>query len=210
MATNFLEPILHARKSGRAYAYRTGMGMMSSAEWIVFPRRFVQAMSRLTSLQGGMRRLLILVVRSPMPSLAGGALLFDSDADDEGAATYLPKSVALNGKKFFMECRVKMEDVSAMTFQMGLSDLTATTNPEDIWTTTTTDYISFGNLDSAVCVLTYDKNNGGTVTETNSIGGVSTTTASNFGRRYLCDFSHCLRWCFYSGRWEPLSLGEWQ
>ena len=66
-----------------------------------------------------------------------------------------------------MECRVKVEDASAMTFQMGLSDLTATTNPEDIWTTTTTDYIAFGTLDSAEAVLTYDKNNGGTVTETN-------------------------------------------
>lgn len=168
MSANFKEPIKHAPISAQQpYQYRSGMGMINSAEWITFFDDFTGDVA--SNVPAGWDAAIIdsgCTVTNA--SLAGGAILFDSDADNEGAAIYLPKSVALNGKKFFMECRVKMEDVSAMTFQMGLSDLTATTNPEDIWTTTTTDYVSFGNLDSAEAVLTYDKNNGGTVTETNT------------------------------------------
>jgi len=153
------------------------MGMMSSAEWVVFHDDFTGDVASNVPV-GWDAAIIDIGCTVTNASLAGGAALFDSDADDEGAAIYMPKSVALNGKKFFMECRVKVEDASAMTFQMGLSALTAVTNPEDIWTTVADDYIALGTLDSAVAVLTYDKSDGGTVTETNSVDGVSTTTAA--------------------------------
>lgn len=165
MSTGFKGPLVYGPDN--AYAYRKGMGMVNSNEWIVFFDDFTGDVA--SNVPAGWDNGVIDTgCTVTNADLAGGVLLFDSDADNEGAAVWLNKSVALNGKKFFMECRVKMEDVSAMTFQMGLSDLTAITNPEDIWTTTTTDYIAFGNLDAATVSLTYDKNNGGTVTETNT------------------------------------------
>lgn len=174
MATGLLEPVLHSPKpTSNNYAYRASTGMMPSAEWVTFFDDFTGAVT--TNVPAGWSAAIIDTgCTATNAGLIGGQLLLDSDADNEGVAVYLPKCVHLNGKRFFLECRVKIEDVSAMTFQIGLSDLTAVTNPEDIWTTTTTDYISFGTLDTAVCQLTYDKNNGGTVTETN----IDTTAAT--------------------------------
>lgn len=166
--TSFKGPILHGPEvNANLYPYRAGKGMIPSAEWVVFFDDFTGDVA--SNIPDGWDAAIIDTgCTNTNANLAGGVLLMDSDADNEGTAIIQNKHVALAGKKFFMEVRVKMEDVSAMTFQFGLSALTAVTNPEDIWTTTTTDYISFGNLDTAVCALTYDKNNGGTVTETNS------------------------------------------
>jgi hypothetical protein len=147
--TSFKGPILHGPETSRLlYPYRTGKGMIPSAEWFVFHDDFEGIV---TSNVPDRWSAAIIDTGCTITNadLAAGALLFDSDADNEGAACYLEKCVALNGKKFFMECRVKV-------------------NPEDIWTTASTDYIAFGTLDSAEAVLTYDKNNGGTVTETSS------------------------------------------
>jgi len=164
-AFSVAESIVHGKDL--TFPYRRGMGMFPSKEWVSFFDDFTGPVA--TNVPAGWSAAIIDVgCTATNAGLIGGQLLLDSDADNEGVAVYLPKCVHLNGKKFFMEVRVKIEDVSAMTFQFGLSDLTATTNPEDIWTTTTTDYISFGLLDTAVCQLTYDKNNGGTVTETNT------------------------------------------
>lgn len=179
MSTGFTEGFVHGTRSLQAkYPYRSGMGMVNSAEWVVFFDDFTGDVA--SNIPAGWDAAIIDTgCTVTNADLAGGAIVFTSDADNEGAAVYLPKSVALNGKRFFMECRVQMEDVSAMTFQMGLSTLTAVTNPEDIWTTTATDYVAFGNLDAATVSLTYDKNNGGTVTETNSASTAYTTLADN-------------------------------
>lgn len=167
MSTGFKGPIVHGPEvTAKNYAYRNRKGMIPAAEWFVFHDDFEGIVA--TNVPDRWSAAIIDTgCTITNADLAGGALLFDSDADNEGAACYLAKCVALNGKKFFMECRVKVEDASAMTFQMGLTDLSAVTNPEDIWTTASADYIAFGTLDSAEAVLTYDKNNGGTVTETN-------------------------------------------
>jgi hypothetical protein len=168
MSTGFKGPIVFGPEvNSKLYPYRAGKGMIPSAEWIVFFDDFTGDVASNVP-EGWDAAIIDTGCTNTNANLAGGVLLMDSDADNEGTAIYQNKHIALAGKRFFMECRVKMEDVSAMTFQMGISDLTATTNPEDIWTTTTTDYISFGNLDTDEAVLTYDKNNGGTVTETNS------------------------------------------
>ena len=176
-AFGITESVVHAPSAN--HPYRRGMGMFSSAEWVVFFDDFTGDVA--SNIPAGWDAAIIDTGCTVTNNNgAGGSILFDSDADNEGAAIYLPKSVQLNGKKFFMEARVQMEDVSAMTFQIGLSDLTAVSNPEDIWTTTTTDYIAFGNLDAATVSLTYDKNNGGTVTETNTDATAATLSDSTW------------------------------
>ena len=184
------ESVVHARTP--TYAYRHGKGMFSSTEWVVDFDDFTDDVA--SNVPTGWDAAIIDTgCTNTNADLAGGVLLMDSDADNEGTAIYKNKSIALAGKRFYMECREKMEDVSAMTFQMGLSDLTATTNPEDIWTTTTTDYIAFGNLDAATVSLTYDKNNGGTVTETNT----NTTAAT------LADDTYAILAIAYNGDSTP-------
>jgi len=184
------ESIVHAKDTN--YPYRRGMGMFPSAEWVTFFDDFTGGVASNVP-DGWAAAIIDTGCTITNAGLAGGVVLIDSDADNEGAAAYLNKSVALAGKKFFMEVRVKMEDVSASTFQFGLSDLTAVTNPEDIWTTTTTDYISFGNLDAATVSLTYDKDNGGTVTETNT----NTTAAT------LADDTYAVLAIAYNGATDP-------
>lgn len=166
MSVGFNEPFVWSPKSNQAtYAYRGGKGMFNSAEWHVFFDDFNGAVT--SNVPNGWAGAIIDVgCTITNAGLHGGVLLFDSDAANEGASCYLNKCIKLAGKKFFMEARVKMEDVSAMTFQMGLTDVAATTNPEDLWTTTAADGIAFGNLDAATVSLVYDKNNGGPVTAT--------------------------------------------
>jgi hypothetical protein len=176
-AAGFVESFTHARTEN--HPYRAGMGMFSSAEWISFFDDFTGDVA--TNVPAGWDAAIIDTgCTVTNADLAGGVALFDSDADDEGAAIYLPKSVQLNGKKFFMECRATVEDASAMTFPIGLSTLTAVTTPEDIWPTTAADYIALGTLDSAEVVLTYDKNNGGTVTETNTDSTAATISDDTY------------------------------
>lgn len=155
------------------YSYRKGMGMVPSAEWIVFFDDFVSGAGTTPGLAadtftGWADAIIDTGCTITNGSLAGGVALITSDADNEGAATWLNTCVALSGKKFFMEVRAKTSDVSDSTFAFGLSDLTSIAAPEGLWTTLSADFITVGQFDSANPALTYDKNNGGPVTETNS------------------------------------------
>ena len=179
--THFRGPILHSIDSNSKYAYRVGMGMMPTAEFAVIHDDFTGAVTTNVPL-GWSAAIIDTGCTITNATLANGQLLLDSDADNEGVAAYMTKQFALtSGKKFFMECRVKQEDVSAMTFQFGLTSLTATTNPEDIWTTVATDFISFGNLDAATTSLVYDISNGGPVTNTNTDVSLSDDTWHTLG-----------------------------
>lgn len=95
---------------------------------------------------------------------ANGVLTLADASASEGAAVYGQKSIQLiSGKKFFIECRVRTDDVTDNAVQFGLTDLTATTNPEDLWTTTAANVAAFGLLDgSAYPTLLADKANAGT------------------------------------------------
>jgi|GEM_PF-3499679 len=105
-----------------------------------------------------------------------GGLTIASDGVSEGVAIYRPLSVQLDAKYFEMECTFSVTDADDQDFQFGLSALTATTNPEDLWTTTATDVLSVGVLDgSAAISLYYDKNNGGLVTNATPISLVDAT-----------------------------------
>lgn len=158
--------------TGRAYPYRSNLGMMNSAEFVVFHDDFIQAVA--TNVPTGWTAAIIdtgatLVASTTAGSLgATGGALIASDGTSEGVSIYLPKGVQLTaGKKFVIEARVQTAIAAETDVQIGLSDLTATTNPEDLWTTTSANLVAFGTLaGSATTKMLSDKTNSGTTVQT--------------------------------------------
>src|SRR3569623_3721756 len=107
-----------------------------------------------------------------------GAVGIASDGTSEGVATYMPKATQLTSvKKFFMEMRCRTNNASEADLQFGLSDLTATTNPEDLWTTTAANLVAFGLLaGSAYPKMLSDKSNGGTSVQAQTVKALSSDT----------------------------------
>jgi hypothetical protein len=163
----FSESVTIARDT--AYPYRSGMGMFSSAEWVTFFDDFQRDVA--TNVPVGWDAAIIdtgATIASFATSAAAnanGVIRITSDAASEGAGIYLPKQVYLSGKRFFMEVRVRTAAATDTTLYFGLSDLSATTDPEDLWDTSNADGIAFGVSDGdATPQLVYDKDNGGPVT----------------------------------------------
>lgn len=167
MATGFKGPIVHGpRSTSEGYPYRTGMGMMPSAEFAVFHDDFLLPFASNTTTgwtaiidTGGTN-----ITNLTAAIGANGAVAMNSDDVSEGSALYGAKSFQLtSGKKMVIECRVRCNDVTDNAFQFGLSDLTAVTNPEDLWTTAAANVVAFGILDgSAVTGVLCDAANAGT------------------------------------------------
>ncbi len=190
--SSFSPSITHAPVgTGKAYPYRASSGMMPSAEWAVLFDDFLQPWIPGTAITNGP------VAQTPSPwqaaiidsgatiavnTTAGiganGVLTIADATASEGAAVYGQKSFQLTaGKKFWMEARVRTDDVTDNAIQFGLTDVTASTNPEDLWTTTAANVIAFGLLDgSAYPQLLSDKSNSGTSAQaqTNRIMTVNT------------------------------------
>jgi len=175
------ESLTHAPASTQApYSYRSGMGMVPSAEWMVFFDDFNSLVT--TNVPAGWAAAVVdsggtvtqYVTAASHPG-TGAIATFDATAS-EGAAIYLPLSIELTtGKRFMMEARVFTNDVTDGAVQFGLADLTATTNPEDLWTTASADVVAFGILDgSAVTQFLSDEANGGAA----AIAGTRSLTAS--------------------------------
>lgn len=157
-----------SRGNSITYPYRAGMGIAPSAEFNVFFDDFVQAVT--TNVPTGWKAASIdtgatAVISTTAILGATGALLMGDATVSEGVAIWLEKSVQLTvGKKFFMEIRVQTDDVTDNAIQFGLAALTATTNPEDLWTTVQADVIAAGILDGSALVNIYaDAGNTGTV-----------------------------------------------
>lgn len=165
--------IVHAADTPNVYPYRAGTGMISSAEWLVFFDDFVNVVT--SNVPAGWTAAIIdtgatVTADTTATTSANGVIaLFDATAS-EGASIYLPKAVQLiTGKKFFLEARVRTDDITDNAIQIGLTDLTAVVNPEDLWTTTAANLVAFGILDgSATTVMLSDKANSGTVVQTGS------------------------------------------
>lgn len=162
MSVSFTGPIKE-KKTGD-YAYRSGFGMMSSAEYVHFFDDFTQDVA--TNVPTGWDAAVIdtgaTLTQLATDGYPGGVVKIASDGVSEGVAIYLPKTVEVDAKKFMMECRVWLTDADDMDLQFGLSALTATTNPEDLYTTTATDLITFGVLDGdATVTMLCDKDNSG-------------------------------------------------
>jgi hypothetical protein len=157
------------------------MGMIPSAEYVVFMDDFVGAIT--TNVPAGWDATLIdtgaTVVTSTIAGSLGatGVLLFDSDNGSEGAVVYGEKCIQLTaGKRFFMECRFQTEVADDSDVQFGLSSITASTHPEDLWTTAAADLIAFGVLDGdATVTMLADKGNTGSTAELGTRDLVSAT-----------------------------------
>jgi len=178
------ESIAYAPAAAQMYRYRAGMGMMGSAEWVFFMDDFLSPVA--TNVPQGWTATTTdtgatLVVSTTAGSLgASGCLLSASDGTSEGTATYGDKVVQLtSGKRFFMEMRAQTSLAATTDLQFGLTDLTATTNPEDLWTTTADNLIAFGVLNgSAYPKMLADKSNTGSTAETGSIALSDATWAT--------------------------------
>lgn len=168
----FKSPIVYAQGAGvqSKYRYRNGIGMMNSAEFLVFHDDFIDTVTSNVPTVNNWTAVIdtgATVVSSAVNVVPTGGLTFDSDGGSEGSALYLPKIIELtSGKQFFMEIRFKTEAADDTDVQFGLSDLTATTNPEDLYTTTAANLIAFGVLDGDATVgMLSDAGNGGTTVQ---------------------------------------------
>jgi hypothetical protein len=175
MSSGVTTPLIHGpRSTGEGYKYRSGLGITECAEYMIFHDDFNKLVT--TNVPSGWTAAIIdtgaTTVTDTTAAIGVSGVLLMSDATaSEGSAFYGPKSIQLTaGKKFFMEVRVRTDDVTDNAVQFGLSSLTATTNPEDIWTTVATDLVAFGLLDgSAYPRMLADKSNSGTSVQTQTV-----------------------------------------
>ena len=188
--TGFKGPIVHGPLSTHeGYKYRAGMGMMPSAEFAVFHDDFFNSIGKTMDRNADAT----FEWEPNVPSLwdkaiidsgatvatnttaalgAYGALTIADATASEGAAIYTAKAFQLtSGKRFFMETRLRTDDVTDSVIQFGLSAVTASTDPEDLWDTSADDVISFGIADGAGTTVMYtDKSNAGITTTTGDSG----------------------------------------
>lgn len=180
MATNgsgISASLVHAPASPQGpYSYLSGIGMAPSREWDVFFDDFHQFIVATSITNGpvantpwGWQSAAIdtgatAVVLTTAALGATGVLNLSDATVSEGVAIWGTKSIQLTaGKRFMMEVRVQTSDVTDNAVQFGLSDLTASTNPEDLWTTTAANVLAAGILDGAATVgVLADKTNAGT------------------------------------------------
>lgn len=193
------EPVVFAPRSPSLYKYRVKTGMIPSAEWAVHFDDFMMTWIPTTAITNGA------VANTPSPwqgaiidsgatvainttaALGANGVLTIADATaSEGAAFYGQKTLQLTAnKRFFMEMRVRTDDVSDNAVQFGLTDLTAVTNPEDLWTTTAANVAAFGILDgSAYPQLLADKANAGTAVVTQTVKAMVADTWHILGLGY--------------------------
>ena len=178
-------PLKHSPTGlGTPYGYRSGTGMVPSAEYSVmmddFLLSFIPAVAitngPVAFTPSGWQGAIIdtggtVAVNTTAALGAQGVLTFADATASEGAAIYGQKSIQLTaGKKFWMEIRVRTGDVADNAVQFGLSALTAVSNPEDIWTTAAASLIAFGLLDgSAYPQLLADAADSGSTAETQTV-----------------------------------------
>lgn len=167
------ESIVHSPVSNQAlYPYRSGMGMMNSAEFVVVMNDFVEPIA--TNVPEGFQAAIIDVGATLVADTtagargATGAALIASAGASEGVAIYMPKAIQLtSGRRFFLEAKVRTSLAAETDVQIGLSDLTAVVNPEDLWTTVSANLVAFGTLaGSALTKMLSDKSNSGTAVQT--------------------------------------------
>lgn len=163
------ESVVYARYPGGLYGYRTKLGMLPSAEYSTYFEDFQNTVT--TNVPLGWSATTIDTGATLATYTAGndnsGVIRITSDGASEGVSIYRPKAVALSGKRFFIEVRARTAAVTDTDLQFGLTSVTATSNPEDLWNTAADSFITFGLIDgSGTPVLSYDKSNAGPTTDT--------------------------------------------
>lgn len=168
--TSFTGPLKDSPQTDqKGYSYRSGMGMVPSAEYYVFFDDFDTLVTG--NVPTGWTADII-DTGATVASASGhtGVIQFTDATASEGAAIYMPKNIQVDGKKTYVECRVTLSDVVDHTFYFGLSDLAATTNPEDLYDASASDVIACGIADGSARVkLLYNKD-GSTDTDDVSTG----------------------------------------
>lgn len=173
MAVNGLgvsESLVHAPVSNQgSYAYRSGTGIMSSAEWDVFHDDF-HAVATSNTFPGWTAILETsgTWATSTTAGHATGVAAGTHATASNGVALYLPRGVQLTaGKKFFMEVRLRTDDVTDNQVNIGLFDQTSTATADAPFTTTSASLVAFGILDGAATLkMLCDKSNSGSTAET--------------------------------------------
>ena len=175
---------------GKDYSYRDNSSMVPSAEWLVTFEDFDKSWIPTTAITNGAaantpapwQAAIIdsgatIAVNTTAAIGANGVLTIADATAGEGAAVYGQKSLQLtSGKRFYMEARFRTDDVTDNVLQFGLTAVTASTNPEDLWTTTAADLVSFGILDGAATLsMLADKSNSGSTAETGTRSLVADT-----------------------------------
>lgn len=166
--TAFTSPLVHAPGGLQtSYAYRTRLGMSPSAEFDVFHEDFNTLVSSNTP-TGWSSILETSGTWATSTTYGNGVIVGTHATASNGVAIYLPKVVQLAaGKKFFMEVRVRTDDVTDNQVQFGLFDQTSTSVADAPFTTTANNLIAFGILDgSATTKMLCDKSNSGSTAET--------------------------------------------
>lgn len=195
--TAFGSPLLET-SNGSLYKYRHRMGICPSAEFDVFHDDFHSFVVATAITNGpvantpwGWQGAIIdsgatVAINTTAAIGANGVLTFADATASEGASIYTNKTFQLTvGKRFFVETRVRTDDVADNAIQFGLSDQTATTNPEDLWTTTAANVLAFGLLDgSAYPQLLSDAGNGGTSAQTQTVSAMSANAWTILGIGY--------------------------
>jgi hypothetical protein len=169
---------IKASRGAPAFSYRNGMGLIDSMEYATFFDDFRDAVSS-NAPAGGYTAIIdtgaTLVASNTLGTDNTGSIVIGSDGANEGVSVYLPERLQLlAGKRFWMEMRYRSTLPAETTVQMGLSSVTATTNPEDLWLTASADVLAFGTLVGVPSMLA-DLANAGTAVVT----GDSTTFAAS-------------------------------
>ena len=179
------EPVVHAPSSVYAgYKYRSNMGMIPSAEFCVKFDDFLSPVA--SNLPSGWTAAIIDTGATAVVDTTAGArgatggIKIASDGTAEGVAIYGDKELQLtSSKKFFMEARVFTDNAAEVDLQFGLTDLTAVTNPEDLFTTTAANLVAFGLLASDATgypSMLSDLSNSGTSAQAQTTKAVSDST----------------------------------
>jgi len=178
-AVGLPESVVFAPAGDQRYRYRHKMGMIPSAEFVVRMDDFVLPFA--TNVPQGWSAAIIDTGATAIADTTvnyQSSVLIASDGANEGTAFYGTKHIQLTAnKRFFMETRFLTNVVADSTIQFGLTSVTGTTNPEDLWTTTATDLVAFGTLTAsgAVTKMLCDLSNSGSTAETGTISLVDST-----------------------------------
>ena len=174
------------------YAYRSYTGIIPTTEWSVFFDDFYRAPASNIPFGWGNSLLQTTGTISQNNTAAlgnNGVITMTHATASQGVVAYHSgKPIQLQtGKRFFIEARVRTDDVTDNTIQIGLSDLTATTNATDIFTTTAANVMSAGITDQATPAATttmfVDKANSNPstlVTSGNSAVAIRSMIANNW------------------------------
>lgn len=158
------------------FAYRTGCGMVASAEFDVYHDDFNTLLTSNTPV-GWSSILETTGTWATSTSFGNGVINGTHATASNGVAIYLPRVVQLAaGKKFFMEVRLRTDDVTDNQVAIGLFDQTSVAVADAPFTTTAANLISFGILDGAATTkMLCDKSNSGSTVETGTRSLVANT-----------------------------------